>query len=261
MPFWPTTCSSTSAPSRFEARDRRARFLDKVRVERAREAAVRRQHEHRRAPHARRLAQQRETLREVRRVEARRSPRRARARTGAPPITRSCARFIFEVATISMVRVIFRVFSTDLIRPFSSRPLAIYVLVSGLGTGDWANFGSNTNGARRQNAAVRGSRARRGRAGKIGLRPGCGGLGPGGSRCRSARSPCRAGRPKFSASRAAAAGGRRAGRFVVRFDPDAPYVLDPANLHSRCRNTPFDSPRRMEGVVKLTLVAGEIAHA
>ena len=47
---------------------------------------------------------------------------------------------------------------------------------------------------------------------------------------------------------------------LVRFDPDEPYVLDPANLHSRCRNTPFDSAR-LEGVVKLTLVAGEIAHA
>jgi dihydroorotase len=47
---------------------------------------------------------------------------------------------------------------------------------------------------------------------------------------------------------------------LIRFDPEEPYVLDPANLHSRCRNTPFDSAR-MEGVVKLTLVAGEIAHA
>ena len=47
---------------------------------------------------------------------------------------------------------------------------------------------------------------------------------------------------------------------LIRFDPDEPYVLDPARLHSRCRNTPFDEAR-MEGVVKLTLVAGEIAHA
>src|SRR6185503_9043813 len=39
--------------------------------------------------------------------------------------TRSCVRFIFEVATISIVRVILRVFSTDLMRPLSSRPLAI----------------------------------------------------------------------------------------------------------------------------------------
>src|SRR5439155_17369717 len=39
--------------------------------------------------------------------------------------TRSCVRFIFEVATISSVRVILRVFSTDLMRPLSSRPLAI----------------------------------------------------------------------------------------------------------------------------------------
>ena len=47
---------------------------------------------------------------------------------------------------------------------------------------------------------------------------------------------------------------------LIRFDPDAPYVLEPAQLHSRCRNTPFDGAR-LEGQVKLTLVAGRIAHA
>ncbi len=46
---------------------------------------------------------------------------------------------------------------------------------------------------------------------------------------------------------------------VIRFDPDEPYVLDPAKLHSRCRNTPFDEAR-LEGRVKLTLVAGRVAH-
>ena len=46
---------------------------------------------------------------------------------------------------------------------------------------------------------------------------------------------------------------------VIRFDPDEPYVLDPAELHSRCRNTPFDAAR-LEGRVKLTLVAGQVAH-
>jgi dihydroorotase len=46
---------------------------------------------------------------------------------------------------------------------------------------------------------------------------------------------------------------------LVRFDPEAPYVLDPAELHSRCRNTPFDQAR-LEGRVKLTLVAGRVAH-
>jgi len=46
---------------------------------------------------------------------------------------------------------------------------------------------------------------------------------------------------------------------VIRFDPDEPYVLDPADLHSRCRNTPFDSAR-LEGRVKLALVAGRVAH-
>ncbi len=44
---------------------------------------------------------------------------------------------------------------------------------------------------------------------------------------------------------------------LIRFDPDAPYVIDPPALHSRCKNTPFDEAR-MEGKVKLTLVAGEI---
>jgi dihydroorotase len=43
---------------------------------------------------------------------------------------------------------------------------------------------------------------------------------------------------------------------IIRFDPDEPYVLDPATLHSRSKNTPFDEAR-MEGRVKLTLVAGE----
>ncbi len=43
---------------------------------------------------------------------------------------------------------------------------------------------------------------------------------------------------------------------LVRFDPDEPFVVDPLKLRSRCKNTPFDSAR-MEGRVKLTLVAGE----
>ncbi|MCI0600879.1 MAG: dihydroorotase, partial [Beijerinckiaceae bacterium] len=44
---------------------------------------------------------------------------------------------------------------------------------------------------------------------------------------------------------------------LIRFDPGAPYVVDPLRLHSRCKNTPFDEAR-MEGKVKLTIVAGEI---
>jgi dihydroorotase len=46
---------------------------------------------------------------------------------------------------------------------------------------------------------------------------------------------------------------------VIRFDPNEPYILDPARLHSRCRNTPFDADR-LEGRVKLTLVAGRVAY-
>ncbi len=43
---------------------------------------------------------------------------------------------------------------------------------------------------------------------------------------------------------------------LIRFDPDEPFLVDPARLRSRCKNTPFDGAR-MEGRVKLTLVAGE----
>ena len=44
---------------------------------------------------------------------------------------------------------------------------------------------------------------------------------------------------------------------LIRFDPEEPFVVDPTKLHSRCKNTPFDAAR-MEGRVKLTLVAGEV---
>jgi dihydroorotase len=46
---------------------------------------------------------------------------------------------------------------------------------------------------------------------------------------------------------------------LVCFDPDEPYVVDPLRLHSRCKNTPFDEAR-MEGRVKLTMVAGEVVY-
>lgn len=44
---------------------------------------------------------------------------------------------------------------------------------------------------------------------------------------------------------------------LIRFDPDEPWVVDPARLASRCKNTPFDGAR-MHGRVKLTMVAGKI---
>ncbi|MCX8253501.1 Dihydroorotase [Beijerinckiaceae bacterium RH AL1] len=44
---------------------------------------------------------------------------------------------------------------------------------------------------------------------------------------------------------------------LIRFDPEEPFVVDPAKLASRCKNTPFDQAR-LEGRVKLTLVAGEV---
>jgi len=44
---------------------------------------------------------------------------------------------------------------------------------------------------------------------------------------------------------------------VIRLDPDAPFVVDPGRLHSRCRNTPFDGAL-LQGVVRLTVVAGRV---
>ncbi|MBI1869052.1 MAG: dihydroorotase [Methylocystis sp.] len=46
---------------------------------------------------------------------------------------------------------------------------------------------------------------------------------------------------------------------IIRFDPDAQYLVDPAELRSRCKNTPFDEAR-MQGRVKLTVVGGEVVH-
>jgi dihydroorotase len=47
---------------------------------------------------------------------------------------------------------------------------------------------------------------------------------------------------------------------LVAFDPDEAYVVDSDNLHSRCRNTPFDEAR-MQGRVKTTIVGGAVVHA
>ncbi len=46
---------------------------------------------------------------------------------------------------------------------------------------------------------------------------------------------------------------------LVLFDPDEPFVLDPADLHSLCRNTAFDGAR-LQGVVHMSIVAGSIVH-
>jgi dihydroorotase len=46
---------------------------------------------------------------------------------------------------------------------------------------------------------------------------------------------------------------------LVRFDPDAPFVVDPDALHSRSKNTPFDGAL-LQGVVKTTVVAGAVAY-
>jgi dihydroorotase len=43
---------------------------------------------------------------------------------------------------------------------------------------------------------------------------------------------------------------------LVLFDPDAPFVVDPALLHSRSRNTPFEG-RKFQGRVRMTFVGGE----
>ncbi|SDR51960.1 dihydroorotase [Rhizobiales bacterium GAS191] len=47
---------------------------------------------------------------------------------------------------------------------------------------------------------------------------------------------------------------------LIVFDPDEPWVVDPAKLASPCKNTPFDEAR-MQGRVLATLVGGKIVHA
>ena len=46
---------------------------------------------------------------------------------------------------------------------------------------------------------------------------------------------------------------------LIVFDPDEPFVLEPAELHSRSKNTPFDGAR-LQGRVHVTVVGGSIVY-
>jgi dihydroorotase len=46
---------------------------------------------------------------------------------------------------------------------------------------------------------------------------------------------------------------------VIAFDLDVPWVLDPTDLKSKCKNTPFDEAR-LEGRVVRTIVAGRTVY-
>jgi dihydroorotase len=46
---------------------------------------------------------------------------------------------------------------------------------------------------------------------------------------------------------------------LVLLDPDAPVVVDPATLHSRSRNTPFEG-RKFQGRVRMTFVGGDCVY-
>jgi dihydroorotase len=46
---------------------------------------------------------------------------------------------------------------------------------------------------------------------------------------------------------------------VIVIDADVPWVLDPAGLKSKCKNTPFDEAR-MQGRVARTIVAGRVVY-
>jgi len=46
---------------------------------------------------------------------------------------------------------------------------------------------------------------------------------------------------------------------LIQFDPEEPYVVEAAALHSRAKNTPFDKAR-MEGRIKRTIVAGKTIY-
>jgi dihydroorotase len=47
---------------------------------------------------------------------------------------------------------------------------------------------------------------------------------------------------------------------LVLFDPEEPFIVDPAKLHSRARNTPFEG-RTFEGRVHATYVGGKCVFA
>jgi dihydroorotase len=46
---------------------------------------------------------------------------------------------------------------------------------------------------------------------------------------------------------------------VIVIDPDDPWILDPADLKSKCKNTPFDEAR-MQGRVVRTIVGGRTVY-
>jgi dihydroorotase len=46
---------------------------------------------------------------------------------------------------------------------------------------------------------------------------------------------------------------------LIVLDREYPWVVDAANLRSRCKNTPFDEAR-LSGKVFATLVAGRVVH-
>jgi len=46
---------------------------------------------------------------------------------------------------------------------------------------------------------------------------------------------------------------------VIVIDLDAPWLLDPAELKSKCKNTPFDEAR-LTGRVTRTIVAGRTVY-
>lgn len=46
---------------------------------------------------------------------------------------------------------------------------------------------------------------------------------------------------------------------LVLIDPDLPFVLDPSDLHSRCKNTPFDGAR-LQGRAIRTIVDGRTVY-
>jgi dihydroorotase len=58
-----------------------------------------------------------------------------------------------------------------------------------------------------------------------------------------------------------ASGNLRAGSpaDVIVLDLDAPWVLDPAELKSKCKNTPFDEAK-LEGRAVRTIVAGRTVY-
>ena len=116
---------------------------------------------------------------------------------------------------------------------------------------------SQSAGCRRQAPSVRGGQSRRNRTRNHAFRrPAPCSFRRGAVDAADRRYVEQAGRASASCQRKPAAGSPAD---VIVVDLDVPWVLDPAELKSKCKNTPFDEAK-LEGRVVRTIVAGRTVY-